>query len=98
VHVISRKILREFGAKYRDADAPLNAWFKLARASKAVNLSELKGTFGSVDYVSTAKGNFHVFNIGGNKYRLIGVVHYRTQKLFIRHVLTHKEYDGGLWK
>jgi len=43
-------------------------------------------------------GNYHVFDIGGNKLRLIAVVHYQSKKVFIRHILDHKEYDKGKWK
>jgi mRNA interferase HigB len=39
-----------------------------------------------------------VFNIGGNKYRLIAAIHFNRQKVYIRHVLTHPEYDRGRWK
>jgi mRNA interferase HigB len=62
------------------------------------NLAELKRTFQSVDYVRARGRGFHVFNIGGNKYRLVAVVHFNAQKLFIRQVLTHAEYDRGDWK
>jgi mRNA interferase HigB len=98
VHVISRKALRQFAAKHKDADAPLTAWFKIMRACHARDLAQLKRTFGSVDYVATRKGELHVFNIGGGKYRLIARVKYRTQTVLIRHVLTHAEYDAGKWK
>lgn len=43
-------------------------------------------------------GKFTVFNIGGNKVRLIAAVHYNRNKIYIRHVLTHCEYDAGKWK
>jgi mRNA interferase HigB len=43
-------------------------------------------------------GNLTVFNIGGNKIRLIAAIHYNTQCLYIRHVLTHKEYGKEKWK
>jgi mRNA interferase HigB len=43
-------------------------------------------------------GDLVVFDIGGNKYRLIAIVNYRTHIVFIRHILTHKEYDKGAWK
>ncbi|WP_414529831.1 type II toxin-antitoxin system HigB family toxin [Nodularia chucula] len=55
---------------------------------------ELRQTFSSADQV----GNFTVFNIGGNNYRLITLVDYKFQKVFIRHVLTHAEYDKEDWK
>ena len=48
--------------------------------------------------LGTYMGNLTVFNIGGNKIRLIAAIHYKTQCLFIRHVLTHKEYDKENWK
>ena len=76
----------------------LKAWFKASRKGVFQNLAELKRTFGSVDYVPVGKKQFYVFNIGGNKYRLVAAIHFNTQKLFIRHVLTHKEYDQGGWK
>jgi mRNA interferase HigB len=98
VHVISRKPLREFWSRHHDARTLLSTWFKAITHCSARNLTELKQTFGSVDYVSTAKGDFHVFNIGGNKYRVIATVHFNPQKVFVRHVLTHVEYAAGKWK
>ena len=98
VHVISRKALREFWTVHAPAEAPLKTWFKAARAGSFKNLAELKQTFKSVDYVSPGKKSFYVFDIGGNKYRLIAAIHFEAQKLFIRHVLTHARYDKGDWK
>ena len=48
--------------------------------------------------VPVKKRDFYVFNIGGNKYRLVVAIHFNTQMLFVRHVLTHAEYDTGKWK
>jgi len=62
------------------------------------NLVELKQTFGSVDMVPVKGRDPYVFDIGGNKYRLVAAIHFNTQKLFVRHVLTHPEYDAGGWK
>jgi mRNA interferase HigB len=58
------------------------------------NLDALEVTFPTADKV----GNFVVFNIGGNKYRLITAVHFNRGKVYVRHVLTHQEYDRGTWK
>jgi mRNA interferase HigB len=98
MHVISAKPLREFYDRHRGAENSLRNWLKLMKASSARDLPELKLTFGSVDYVSVKKRDRHIFNIGGNKYRLIAIVHYGSQKVFVRHVLTHQEYDGGQWR
>jgi mRNA interferase HigB len=85
VHVISRKALVEFWRIHPDAEAVLKAWFKAASTGSFRNLAELKQTFKSVDYVSASGKGFYVFNIGGNRYRLIAAIHFNTQKLFIRH-------------
>jgi len=98
MHVISKKPLREFANKHADARTPLGAWLKLAEHGTFRNLAELKQTFRSVDMVPVKGNEFYVFNIGGNKYRLVAAVHFNTQMLFIRHVLTHAEYSTERWK
>ena len=98
MRVISEKALRDFAKSYRDSDAPGRGWCKLVKSGTYGNLAELKRTFGSVDYVRTGKRDFYVFNIAGNKYRLIAAIHFNRQMLFIRYILTHVEYDGGGWK
>jgi mRNA interferase HigB len=58
------------------------------------NFAELKAFFPSADQVA----NKTVFNIGGNKYRLIAAFHYNRGRVYIRAILTHREYDRGNWK
>jgi mRNA interferase HigB len=106
MHVISRRALTNFWATHADAKSPLEAWFKAVSNGTFANLVELKQTFGSVDYVPidyTKAGKrlgreFHVFNIGGNRYRLVTAIHFNTQRCFIRFVMTHSEYDRGVWR
>ena len=98
VHVISQKALREFVRKHVAAATSLRAWLKLARHGSFQNLAELKRTFASVDLVPVKGCDFYVFNIGGNKYRLIAAIHFNSQRLFVRHILTHSEYDTERWK
>jgi mRNA interferase HigB len=98
VRVISNKPLRNFAKQYVDAGTPLQAWRKLVEHGRFRNLAELKKTINSVDIVPVKNQDYYVFNIGGNKYRLIATVHFNAQRLFVRHVLTHQEYTTGRWK
>lgn len=94
MHIISRKILRQFWEKYPDSETALSRWIKLVNSSTFENFDELRSVFPSADIV----GDLIVFNIGGNKYRLIASIHFNRQKVYIRYILTHSEYDKNLWK
>lgn len=94
MHIISRKKLREFASKFPDAAEALDRWYNVARRANWRNFADVRATFGSADQV----GHFVVFNIGGNKYRLVVRIYDKDAVILIRHVLTHKEYDGGGWK
>ena len=94
MHIISRKSLRAFWEKYPDSETALARWFKIVQRTNFANFADLQATFPSADRV----GNLIVFNIGGNKYRLIASIHFNRHKIYIRHVMTHKEYDKGDWK
>ncbi len=89
MHVISRKSLRQFWEKYPDSETALIRWFKLINLASFQNFDELRSIFPGADLVD----DLIVFNIGGNKYRLIASIHFNRQKIYIRHVLTHSEYD-----
>jgi len=94
MHVISKKKLREFWNKYPKAKVPLEAWFQVAKHAEWERFADVRKALNTADAV----GRFVVFDIGGNKYRLIAAIHYDRGKLFVRHVLTHAEYDEGKWK
>jgi mRNA interferase HigB len=94
MHVISRKALAVFWKKYPDGKKPLLRWFKTMNQTAFKDFNALRLVFSSADKV----GDLVVFNIGGNNYRLIASVHFNRKKVYIRHVLTHKEYDRGDWK
>jgi len=89
VHVIARKALADFWERRRDARAALAAWHKLMTGADFADLAELRRTFGSADYVPP----YTIFDVGGNKYRIVTAIHYNRRKVYIRHVLTHAEYD-----
>lgn len=94
MHVISRKALRTFWQRYADSEAPLRRWHKIISSTDFVSFMQLRESFPSADLVD----DLAVFNVGGNKYRLIASIHFNRQKVYIRHVLTHSEYDLGSWK
>lgn len=94
MHIISKKKLREFWDKHPKAKAPLEAWYQVTLAVEWESFADVRKTFNTADQI----GKFTVFNIGGNKYRLIAVIHFNRGKLFVRHVLTHAEYDEEKWK
>lgn len=89
MRIISNRALLAFAALHPDADAPSQAWRKVIQKNRFRHFADLKATFNSVDQV----GNYYVFDIAGNRYRLVAAVHFNRQMLFIRNVLTHKAYD-----
>jgi len=94
MHIITRKRLNEFAETHPDAKSSLQHWYKQAKTNEFKTFTELRKTFGSADQVH----NLTVFNIGGNKVRLIAAIHYNRRTIYIRAVLTHREYDEGKWK
>lgn len=94
MHVIAKPALILFWTKYPDAKKPLLVWYQVMEREIFSDFNELRDTFASADYVD----GLTVFNIGGNKYRLIASIHYNSRKVYIRNVLTHAEYDREAWK
>ncbi len=90
MHVISRKQLREFAARHPDAESSLQAWFHEARQAHWDTTADIKQQYGSA---SILKGNRVVFNICGNKYRLVVKINYHAEIVYIRFVGTHADYD-----
>lgn len=94
MHVISHSKIKKFYDEYSNTKNALESFYKIIKITNFNNLNELKKTFPSADLV----GKFTVFNVGGNKIRVITAIHYNTHKIYIRWVLTHAEYDKGKWK
>ncbi|MCY4387173.1 MAG: type II toxin-antitoxin system HigB family toxin [Desulfurellaceae bacterium] len=92
--VISRKALRDFVRLHPDATAALEDWYRKTRHATWTTLADTRRTFRHADLV----GRRTVFNIAGNTYRLIARINYRTQRVYILHILTHQDYDKGDWK
>jgi mRNA interferase HigB len=94
MHIISRKRLNEFAEEHGEVKAALAHWYQLLNRSNFANFVELRTVFPSADQV----GKLTVFNVGGNKVRLIAAIHYNRHKVYVRAVLTHTEYDEQHWK
>lgn len=99
MRVISLKPLREFWQLHPDAEEPLRLWYKMATSAEWSSLSDFRQTYPHADGVRVKESDaLTVFNIGGNKYRLIARIRYDHQLVNVRHVLTHRDYDKGGWK
>jgi mRNA interferase HigB len=94
VHIITRKRLNEFAAKHPSAEPGLAHWYQTLKPAKVRSFVELRTLFPSADQVR----KLTVFNIGGNAARLIAAIHYNRQKVYVRAILTHSDYDEGRWK
>ena len=92
--LISNKMLREFAALHPFAEQPLQDFRRLIEHGSYASFAQLKATFASVDKV----GERYVFNIGGNKYRLIAAIAFQVGLVWVKAVLTHEQYDKGEWK
>jgi mRNA interferase HigB len=95
MHVISQRTLRLFWERHPTTESSLRAWYHVVRKADWRHPDDIKNTFGRrVDQYR----QFTIFDIGGNKCRLIAVVNFQNRRLFVRGVLTHPEYDRGDWK
>ena len=99
MRIITRKRLREFARRHPDAAEPLEKWHGVLREAEWSSLQEVRRVYPHADAVTARSGNaVTVFNIGGNKYRLIVAIHYNRQRVYILLLLTHAEYDKNAWK
>ncbi len=90
MRIFSRKILREFWEKHPDAQNPLQTWYLDVKHANWEKSSDIKVVYQTASFL---KNNRIIFNIKGNTYRIVIVVHYKNGDVFIRFVGTHSEYD-----
>lgn len=94
MHVISKRRISEFCERHPEAETALLRWYQIVRKQTWNSFADVRAMFRSAD-------QYHhclVFNVGGNKYRIIAAIHYNTHRIYIRHVLTHADYDQDSWK
>jgi mRNA interferase HigB len=94
MHIITQKRINDAKTVYLEAATALDHWYKTMKLGSYRDFAELRLSFGSVDKL----GKLFVFDIGGNKLRLIAAIHFNTGKVFIRHILSHADYDQNIWK
>lgn len=90
MRIISRRRLREFSEQHADAEGPLNAWYAIVKTKEYTDPHDVREDFATASFLGKYRT---VFNIGGNKYRLVVDMRYDLRRVYIREVLTHAEYD-----
>jgi len=94
MHIITRKRLNEFAEKFPETNNALADWYRLMKQNNFDSIAEVRNFFPGADKV----GKLTIFNVGGNKVRVVAAIHYNRKKIYIRAVLTHQEYDEGKWR
>ena len=94
MHIITKKALQKFWEKFPDAENALRSWYQIAKKAEWKNLVEVRNDFPHADLAGVCT----IFNIGGNKYRLITKIFYPNKKVLIRFVMTHAEYNEKTYR
>jgi mRNA interferase HigB len=90
VQIIAKRTLRQFWERHPRAETPLRVWFAQVSAADWASRAEVRAAFGSVDFVGV---NWAIFDIGGNRFRLIVRISYEYRRVLIKFVGTHADYD-----
>ena len=94
MHIISKRRLREFWGENPESKNPLLNWYQIVNRVDWQDFSDIRETYRSTDVYKDCV----IFNVGGNKYRLITKIRYQINRVYIRFVMTHKKYDKDKWK
>jgi len=90
MRIIAKSTLREFWLKHHDSEVPLKTWYKIVCQVDWKTTHDIKLIFGDASFVAN---NRVVFNIKGNRYRIVVYIVFKVRKVFIRFVGTHADYD-----
>ncbi len=88
--IIAQKIINEFAVNYPLSAEPLNRWYKQVKNCNWQNFADVKKSFNTVDFIGNDR---YVFDVGGNKYRIVAMIHFNQRTLYIRFIGTHTHYD-----
>jgi mRNA interferase HigB len=98
MRIISKARLRKYWAGHRDDETSLRTWHRIVKSASWKCFADIKATFNSVDPYKENRRKYHIFNVGGNNVRIITAIHFNTQIVYIRMVLSHDEYSKNKWK
>lgn len=103
MNVISRKKLKAFyesNAAFGKHARAFENWYKVARKAAWHTFADVKASFGQTDVTKDTRSGATatIFDIGGNKYRIVALIDYTRQTVLVTHVMTHAEYDRNKWK
>jgi mRNA interferase HigB len=98
MQVVGKDRLRDFWKKHKPAKRPLERWLDITSETNWSSWPKLKMSFPSADMVKTESGNYVVFDIGGNKYRLVTEIDFSGTIVVVEVVMTHSEYSKNKWK
>jgi mRNA interferase HigB len=88
--IISKRVLQEFSQNHSNISEALNEWYQITKEADWNTLTDIKKSFNSVDYVGE---NRYVFNIKGNRYRLVALIFFSVRTVYIKFIGTHAEYN-----
>ena len=94
MHIISKKKITDFIKEHPDSESSLFGWYSIVNTETLSDFNELRNWFPNADLV----GRRTVFNISGNKYRMITRINFISKRIFILYILTHSEYSNNKWK
>jgi mRNA interferase HigB len=97
--IVTKRRLREYWTRHSDARNWLENWYKVACGAGWKNLEDVRRTFSHADVVKVGSGkSATVFNVCGNKHRMITAIHYNTSRVFVLELMPHAEYSRERWK
>ncbi|MDQ4119838.1 MAG: type II toxin-antitoxin system HigB family toxin [Acidobacteriota bacterium] len=97
MRIISERKIREYTVENSESENAMREWIRVVRLADWHNFTDLRNTFNHADVFN----NCVIFDVGGNKWRIIAKVEYQKHLVFIKRILTHNEYsfkNGKLWK
>jgi mRNA interferase HigB len=98
VEIIGISVLESFWTQHHRAKSPLIHWINTTKEAKWCKWHDIKQTFGHIDLVHIENERYVIFEIGGNKYRLVTAIDYAGRLVVIEIMLTHGDYASGRWK